>query len=81
MRSSTFGLALAGRGQQLDTQLGQALVELVTVVVLVGDQQLPWPGGYSSGSMASSSARISRSTALAPVKANQNQREWLAHQP
>jgi hypothetical protein len=40
LRSGPLGLALAGRPQQPDVQLGQLLLELAAEVVLVADQRL-----------------------------------------
>jgi hypothetical protein len=44
--ASPPGFALAGRTQQPHTKLGRDVLELAAVVVAVGHQHLPWPGGH-----------------------------------
>jgi hypothetical protein len=44
-RSGAFGLALAGRAKQPQPLPGDGGLELGSVVVLVGDEGLPWPAG------------------------------------
>ena len=46
VRTGPLGLALAGRPQQPHAQPGQDRLELAAVVVLVGQQRLPRPGGH-----------------------------------
>jgi hypothetical protein len=89
-----LGLALAGRSEQPHAQPGQGPLELVAVVVLVGQQRLPRPGGQQ---LRLDGQQVGQHLALVGLGAGQreadrqalqgadqvqpqpqNQREWLA---
>ena len=70
LRPGAPGLALADRAQQRQVTLGELVLEVAAEVVLVPDQGLPGPAATRSGSASSMPSRTSRSSALAPARAN-----------
>lgn len=64
-----FPFTFTGRPQQLDSMLGQFAFETTAEVVLVADESLSGAFSQKLALAAKRSRRVSRSSALAPVRA------------